>query len=82
MTVFYRLDHYHLSDGHSLEVKIGTFSSYVLAESYIDKLINKPGFNLYPRSNFVITKVVLGNIYWANGFEQTENGDIEIKNQY
>lgn len=82
MTKFYQLDHYHSFKGHSLSVNIGTFSSYALAESYIDKLIDKAGFKLYPRANFVITEVTVGAISWANGFEQTENGDIEIKNQY
>ena len=62
MVAFYRLDHFHSINGHFLESNIGTFSSYNLAESCIDKLINKPGYNLYPRSNFVITKVILGNI--------------------
>ena len=68
MVAFYRLDHFHSINGHFLESNIGTFSSYNLAESCIDKLINKPGYNLYPRSNFVITKVILGNIHWEKGF--------------
>ncbi len=67
MVAFYRLDHFHSINGHFLESNIGTFSSYNLAESCIDKLINKPGYNLYPRSNFVITKVILGNIHWEKG---------------
>lgn len=79
MITFYRLDHYHPINGHPLENNIGIFSSYNLAESYIDKLINKTGYNLYPRSNFVITKVVLGDIQWKKGFLKTELGDIEIK---
>ena len=79
MVAFYRLDHFHSINGHFLESNIGTFSSYNLAESCIVILINKPGYNLYPRSNFVITKVILGNIHWEKGFVKTESGDFEIE---
>ena len=65
MVAFYRLDHFHSINGHFLESNIGTFSSYNLAESCID--------------NFVITKVILGNIHWEKGFVKTESGDFEIE---
>lgn len=79
MITLYRLTHYHPLNGHLLESNIGTFSSYNLAESYVDKLINKPGYNLYPRSSFIITKVVLGDVHWKKGFIKTQLGDTEIK---
>lgn len=79
MITFYKLVHYHPINGHPLGSDIGTFSSYDLAESYIDQLIDKVGFNEYPRSSFVITEVVLGEVHWEKGFIKTELGDVEIK---
>ena len=79
MTVFYRLEHHHVKNGYASDLHIGTFSSFDLAENAIDQLINKPGFSLYSRSNFIITEVILNNIVWKNGFTKSEKGDIEIK---
>lgn len=78
MTKFYRLEHYHVVNGSTLSVDIGTFSSYALAESIIDRLIDKQGFNMYPRSCFIITEVILGTTYWENGFVKLNGKDVEI----
>lgn len=79
MVAFYLLDHFHSINGHFQKV-ILELSLHITQLKVVQiNLINKPGYNLYPRSNFVITKVILGNIHWEKGFVKTESGDFEIE---
>ncbi len=77
--LFYRLDHRHIFSNCEETMHIGTFSSYENADKVIDELVNQPGFELFPRSCFIITKVEVDDYLWKNGFISTQAGDKEIK---
>ncbi len=77
--LLYRLDHKHAFSNYEESMHIGTFSSYENADKVIDELVKRPGFVLFPRSCFIITKVEVDDYLWKNGFISTKEGDKEIE---
>ena len=76
---FYRLDHRHVYHGYEESMHIGTFFFREDVEKVIDELIVQPGFKSYPRSCFVVCKIIVDDYRWKKGFIHTEKGDFEIE---
>jgi len=47
--------------------KIGTYTSYELAEAAKNRVKDKPGFIDYP-NDFYIDEYIIDKDYWENGF--------------
>lgn len=77
--IFYRLCHRHIYHGYEESMHIGTFLSREDTEKVIDELIKQPGFISYPRSCFIVSKVIVDDYRWKKGFIHTEKGDLEIE---
>lgn len=75
----YRVDHKHVLSDYEESMHIGTSSSYENANKVIDELLIKPGFSLFPRSCFKVTKVIIDDYDWRKGFVKTEEGDRRIE---
>lgn len=69
---FYRVQHYYRDEKHENTKLIGIFSEENKARNYIEIIKKKPGFSRFP-DGFYITKMILDESYWEDGFSYPES---------
>lgn len=68
MECVYLLDHVYEKDGEEVVKFIGAFSSEENAKAVVGKLKNMRGFNRFPEECFVVSRCIVDQYGWSDGF--------------